>query len=680
MFELNLEEGKYPIILKPSLGQPIFLNLRDFRDINGKYDEAINFNAFIITLPEQSTKKILEYFLSTYIQPVLADEGEFENRRGKRYPIYLTSIEKIVKRDFEQINSMSEEDCIALDIYERALDVKDLFGYRKQLYKVNFQIKEIKSLEKLINKEKSRFILFDLVHDLPNYMDDKMNYHSIAIFDKDWSDFKFIHATDIHVSRRNDFIEKFLRDKAIGKIRRFKKHKKSIDEEDIFILRRDFEFLEEFQTDLIDRLKKGKFNFNYNLRLLIDFINEKVREGELDCVLITGDLIDYLKIGRGNYQYENNFQVFLDILLGINRDVDKPPYLGKVKNLMNKKEIMAPIFTMVGNHDYRKGHYSIRLGKVYKIFGFTKKDVKGYHDLKFFNYFNALRSRNKYLKDYFRYININLNYKIKIKNYNFIFLDTGQDSIADMHDLLKGGPSTKGIKDFQIDLLREYIRLSGDEKIFVVMHTPPVSPSFGKFKRWRLRRKFGLNRKLEWSDFYEHKLKKYTGSARLEKILNLKYQTIMYNWKTLMKILTGSDEKVRRKVDLVLCGHTHTLKEFRLKEVQKGESETINLGFFIAPIYINVPVKIYANRYRDIFRAFKDPLELKAWFDVKKPFVLQTQAIGPINTSYKFKPPGFRYFTFANNQLVGADIFTLHLKGMFSKEEKEALQDFGLEL
>ncbi len=136
----------------------------------------------------------------------------------------------------------------------------------------------------------------------------------------------------------------------------------------------------------------------------------------------------------------------------------------------------------------------------------------------------------------------------------------------------------------------------------------------------------------------------------------------MYNWATLLRILVGSDKIIRRKVDFILCGHTHTLKEYRLKEVKKDEAETINLGYFIAPIYINVPCKIFTGNYRGIINNFKDPKDLEIWFDVNKPFIFQTQAIGPISPLLKYKPPGFRYFTVKDSQVINIELFSLHLK------------------
>jgi len=112
------------------------------------------------------------------------------------------------------------------------------------------------------------------------------------------------------------------------------------------------------------------------------------------------------------------------------------------------------------------GHYGLRFLGFHKKFGLTRSEINGYDDIKLYDYALALNSKDKTLIDYFRYINPNLNYKIKIgSEYNFIFLDTGHDSIADLHDLLKGGPSTKGFKDYQIDLLRAFIQLSHENQV-----------------------------------------------------------------------------------------------------------------------------------------------------------------------------------------------------------------------
>ena len=660
---IDLKLGNYPIIISPNLGNPILLNLRDYQEPAQFPVKSLSFKAFVIASKSHSAQKVLENFhQNLFIQPILKDSGEFLERRGDLIALHLVEIEKIEKLDFRDQPVLEEENCIVWDINNCVFQFDDVFGKREHLYRVKLEIRELITIEKLLKNSSRDFLLFDIVHDIPNLIENKTNYHSIAIFDKDWKDFSFIHASDFHIARRNDFILHYLRENVRSKINRFSTRGKKLSKIDKFVLTRDFEFKEEFQEDRYEELRTAKYNFNYNLRKLIEYANNQASERNLDFMLMTGDLIDYLNIARGNYQYKNNFLVFLDILLGRNKGLEKPPFLGSDDEFVNKREIMVPIFTTIGNHDYRKSHYGLKFGQIHKIFGMTHKDVKGYYDIKFFNYFTALRSHDKFLKDYFRYINPNLNFNLKIgEKYNFIFLDTGQDSIADMHDLLTGGPSTKGIKEYQVDLLRAYIRLAHNKKVIIVMHTPPISPNLSSRKRRKYKKKLKIkNRQLKWSDFYENNLRRYDGTGRLDKILNLKYQTIMYNWSTLLKIFTGSDKIIRRKVDFVMCGHTHTLKEYRLKEAK--ETERINFGFWFFPIYIEVPCEIYASRYRDKFKEIKDPLDLQVWFDVNKPFIFQTQAIGPLSAKLKFKPPGFRYYTIKDNQMISAKVFSLHLK------------------
>jgi hypothetical protein len=658
---LNLEQGNFPIVIKPNIGQPTIINLRKFRESNGNLVSNITFDAIVISVPNYPTQRILESFYSNlFIQPIIKDEGKFSDRRGEKIDLLPVEIVKLENFDFNDKKQLEEENGIIWDIYHSMLEIEGIFGHRKELYKITFKIQNVAQIEQLLKTLERDFILFDIVHDIPNMMEMKVNYHSIAIYDKDWTNFNFIHSTDFHIARRNDFIIDFIKKKVKIKIKNRAKHPKLLRKVDDFILHRDFEYKKGFQEENLDKIQMGKLNFNYSLRKLIDFVNKRVSNNELDFVLMTGDLIDYLNIARGNFQYENNYHVFLDILLGKNRKLEKPPYLGEDDEFINKKEILAPIFTTAGNHDYRSNHYGMRFGQIHKIFGMSQSDIKGYYDIKFFNYFTALRSRHKYLKDYFRYINPNLNYQVNIGNsYAFIFLDTGEDSIADLHDLLKGGPSTKGIKDYQIDLLRAYIKLSYDKKIVIVMHTPPIAPNLTNRKRGKFAKRFGVKKKnLKWSHFYEENLRKYNETGRLDQILNMKYQTIMYNWSTFLKIVTGSDKEIMRKVDIVTCGHTHTLREYRLKEAK--ETESINFGFWLFPIYIKIPCEMYTSNYSEQFSKYNEE-DLRIWFDVNKPFVFQTQATGPISAKSKFKPPGFRFFMVKDNQIVGADIYSIHL-------------------
>ena len=658
---LDLTKGSFPIIIKPNLGQPVFLNIKKGSETSGS---THRFKSYVIAMSSHSVEVILESFTSNiYIQPILKDEGDFEKRRGEKYPIKPIEISKVEKLDFEEQGMLREENCIAHDFYKVLLDIDEIFGKRKAIYEIIFEISVpvINAITHLLNQTNRNVIIFDIVHEIPNTNSKKVNYHSIAVFDKDWTDFKFIQATDLHVARRNDFIIDFLRNKVRSKIEKFGDKERKLRKIDQFVLNRDYEFKEGFQEEQLVNLKFAKFNFNYNLRKLVNFINSKVASRECDFVLFTGDLVDYLTIGRGNDVYRNNLEVFLEIILGINKGRDKWPFFEGDQEFFNKKEILAPIFTTVGNHDYHKGLYGLRLAGINKIFGMTHSELSGYHDIKFWDYIYSFYSRNKFIADYLRYVNPNCNFMMKIGNkFNFIFLDTGADSLADFHDLMKGGASTKGIKDYQIDILRTYIKLSLDNRIIIVMHTPPVSPNFSRSKNKKYKRLFNIKkRKLEWSDFYEENLFKFNQSPRVEQLLNMKYQTIMYNWSSFLKIITGSDKVIQRKVDLVLCGHTHSIKEYRLRETDEGQM--INYGFWALPFYIEIPCEIYSSLYREKIKEFQNEQDRRAWFDVNKPFVLQTQALGPLSAKFDTKSPGFRYITIKNNLIEGLDIYSLQL-------------------
>ncbi len=650
---LDIKKGAYPTIIKPNLGNPSIINFKDYKDSGDNFVQRVTFDVFVIAVPYQDVEEILNYFhLNIFIQPLLKDEGDFSNRRGELFPLQILEIKRMENRDFREFKFLDEDNCLSWDILKSTEKIEGLFGMRTALYKIKFKLRKSRTLNTLIKESGKSFLLFDIVHVLPNKIERKVNYHSLAIFNKDWANFKFIYASDLHIASRNDYIIEFLEEKAKKRLQNpLLRHSR-----DLFILNRKFIFKEGFQEDKLNELRYAKYNFNYNLRLFIEYINEAVSDNKVDFVILGGDLVDYIDIAKGLESYPNNYYVLIDIFLGINRGNFKR------EELINKKEINAPIFTTVGNHDYRKGHYNIRIGIIRKKFGLTQQDVRGYKDLKSFTYYKALYSKKRLVEDYLRLFNPNLNHRVKIGNkYSFIFLDTGRDSVAGLHDLLKGAPSTKGLKDDQIDLLRQYIQLSGNDKVVIVMHTPPLSPNISFWKKRTLKKKFRIRRKLRWSDFYEDNLKKHLGSPRLDKFVLLKYETIMYHFSRLLKILTGSDNVIRRKVDLILCGHTHTNKQFRLKEAKKTEAKSITMGFYFTPIYIEFPCKVYTDDYQSIINNFNNVFNLQSWYDVNKPFVFQVQALGPVSDKLSVIPPGFLLNSVQEDKLVNIKNYSLHL-------------------
>jgi hypothetical protein len=123
-------------------------------------------------------------------------------------------------------------------------------------------------------------------------------------------DLRFIHLTDLHVALRNDLYAANV-------------------EENITI------------PELQDPEKTRFNNFNDNLRRFIAYANSLADEGQLDLVLLTGDLIDFLRHGFQEREDlgRNNFILFRNLILGEGGETHSG--------------LKVPIFTSTGNHDWR---------------------------------------------------------------------------------------------------------------------------------------------------------------------------------------------------------------------------------------------------------------------------------------------------------------------------------------
>jgi hypothetical protein len=143
---------------------------------------------------------------------------------------------------------------------------------------------------------------------------------------------RFIHLTDLHVALRNDLYEADLRDTV-------------------------------WYPDPHQAADTHFNNFNENLRRFIRYANQQADEGNLDFVMITGDLVDFVHHGlneRDDYG-NNNFQVFRNLILGTGDEVRRPqPNPG----------LKVPIFTSTGNHDWRFFPYNVELS--HSVFGIDK--------------------------------------------------------------------------------------------------------------------------------------------------------------------------------------------------------------------------------------------------------------------------------------------------------------------
>lgn len=128
-----------------------------------------------------------------------------------------------------------------------------------------------------------------------------------------WTDFGIAHVTDTHVARRFDRFRRILRD--LG------------------------------HTDAAERL----INVNDRFRGFVRFANGLHAAGELDLVVATGDLVDYLFEVDDDQDGPGNAGFLRDLILGDAPGPDFP----------DVEELAVPILMTPGNHDYRINPYRL---------------------------------------------------------------------------------------------------------------------------------------------------------------------------------------------------------------------------------------------------------------------------------------------------------------------------------
>lgn len=160
---------------------------------------------------------------------------------------------------------------------------------------------------------------------------------------KDWDKFGILHATDIHVTGRADAIFSTLR--GMGRN----------------------ESAEAFN------------NHNDGFRDFIRYANHLHDKGLVDLIVATGDLVDYQYEVDGNTVNDlgGSFLLFERIMCGASPSPRGTPV----------EELRVPIFTTLGNHDYRKIPYGLLVDvdipvlkdheiSGYESFNLTRSDVQ----------------------------------------------------------------------------------------------------------------------------------------------------------------------------------------------------------------------------------------------------------------------------------------------------------------
>lgn len=331
--------------------------------------------------------------------------------------------------------------------------------------------------------------LYDIVFRMDNRRYYALSPH--AVYAKaSWDNFGLVHATDIHIARRIDgFRKKLIRAK--NKYRR---------------------------TDLDEGIKHLN-NWNDRFRDLIRYANQLHKRGKLDAIIATGDIVDYLFEERDNKHGGGNFEYFKKLVLGKLRYPDSNE---------KQEELKVPIFTTLGNHDYRINPYkllaelSIFWGAIdvktieqYSGYNITETEARAIQDgrpkKRIRNPQTGLIFEKEYGKPeidsdqakkmvaidkapkyYLKYINRDFSYSVKLGQNRLLMLDAGYDvgtpdgildtliaygtmfGSEDTKTILKGSPNTRGLQASDLELVAKALN-EAKGAVIIGTHSPPIN-------------------------------------------------------------------------------------------------------------------------------------------------------------------------------------------------------------
>lgn len=500
--------------------------------------------------------------------------------------------------------------------------------------------------KKILNFLKERnFIMFDIYS--PN---DRINYHSIVVSKQKWEDFTFVHATDLHLAERNDRI--------YGIIKKWAKSSVKGGVEDFFktitkklkLKKKDKDEKEEILSDIKIPLRKRLINPNNQFRQFIKLMNRKVLRNELDFIVLTGDLVDYTILSRlskqirkikdtylFNYE-ESNWQVFKNCILNLLTNETH-------KGVIRGEELNCPIFTTLGNHDYRPFHYDLTWAEMYKKIGLNASEAIALNELFSASPITALTKSSLAAKGYLSEINSFYDFYIKLGNNLFIIMNSGPDSFKNLRDLLTGHPSVTGVSYKQITYLENLINkvIQKGMNTFLFLHGPPLNTGGTSLKINLFEKKgkrFVKKKIAEFKESLIRQLGKPLSSARIDGVFNMKFGGISSNWEKLVKFCKDC-------CVLTLAGHTHDSMEFRLEDTEEKTS------VYDAPPFklkkIENPAAVYYDEYSERYTNTKDIQD-------NGPFVVQTPALGLGRYGHPETAGGYREIVIKDGKLASFKI------------------------
>ena len=660
MIESESIRPKNALLISPNLGHPLFLNIDDEnnpREFETKLlfvsnlDSIIRFEEYIknsikLTPILEYKWKLLEHFkrirkksiwsrfkaIFTRGKKKIPISGELIDSKGKKFKIVPPEkINRLKPRAFRgdiitpfkmkvEVASFFEIDDPRYDNYcnpQNYLIKHEIYDSLDKYYTVTINIKISNEIIDFLNE--FNFIMFDVELELPN-KDVRINYHSLVLSKNEWKNFKFFHATDLHLAERNDRIYEIVK-KWKSLVRKsdasefIAQSAKAISFFQRLLMRKPEE-----KAKTIKSLQKRYINPNNNFRNFIKLANRQVIQNDLDFIILTGDLIDFCilsnidkeKRKNVNFDYEySNWRIFKEIVLNLPQK--------RRRGMVSGEELLCPIFTIPGNHDFRPYHYDLRWGNLYKKIGLTGDEAIALNDELLANPISSITKSFLSLKAYLREINASLDYSLRLGKINFIFLNSGSDSFKKIIDFVSGHPSVTGVTNKQIRYLENIVNavIKPGSNTFLSIHGPPINPkkNISSFKRFSISRA-PQEMFTSIEQYKESNLAKagITGpSARIDDKFDVRYGSISSNWAKLLKFCLDF-------CVLTLSGHTHQLKEFRLTALQNSSINTSDKRPYVLE-KLETPSGIFYDIYSEQYQT-QTEVEHNA------PYVVQTPALG----------------------------------------------------
>jgi predicted MPP superfamily phosphohydrolase len=402
-----------------------------------------------------------------------------------------------------------------------------------------------------------------------------------------WHDFGLIHATDLHASGR----------------------------------------VEGFRDQLTGQGKRFYTNFNDGIRDLITEANRLYREGQVDVIIATGDLVDYAYEDGPTHWQRSNFYFLQRILCG---DV-------KGQGGRPGEELLVPIFMAAGNHDYRQHPYKlfftvdvagidVKTRREYECHHLTDKETirieggqldKGVGVSKE-QAFRMLKV-DKANPAYRHHMVNDASYIVRLGRHRVVMLDTRWDrgAVTSVGDLIKslydtekarfvgGSIESQGLRKEDIALVERALVEAGPKGLVIVgMHAPPVNTAgneypcfFRETLRPHAQRKdieMFLNRQARWvgkaagspTAFPPGWLEDSVAYFKKGSIKGLDFGIARGQITKFLGLCVG---RRGRPIDLVLCGHTHRNVEYRIK--RRGASQYL----FFMDFYTENPRYYYVT-------------------------------------------------------------------------------------